>query len=211
MLSRTYLTYLCITRKDNRENITKLTAIESIVFLSKILTSIERRHWLTKLKIAAVVWVVKTLHHIIKAFRLSIIVWIDYSVTTTIVKQTKMTTSNTNKLNLRLMQVDIYLSQFDLNIWHKSDRDHVISNALFRLLSFETEKFTENQISDILDNIEIYAETSMKMFSTFKTRFIQIYKIDKKWLSLYAMLEISKIQRTKRTRRVALSEKSIDH
>jgi hypothetical protein len=42
-----------------REDIAKSTAIESIVFLSKILISAKKRYWSTELKIAVVVWVVK--------------------------------------------------------------------------------------------------------------------------------------------------------
>ncbi len=90
-----------------------------------------------------------------------------------------MTTSNTNKLNLRLMRIDMYLSQFDLNIRHKSDREHVISDALSRLSCFEDEKLTKKQDDDILDDIEAYAETLMKMSSIFKDRLVQTYKTDK--------------------------------
>lgn len=41
--------------KKGREHMTKLTAIELIVFLSKTLTSIEKRYWPTELKVVAVV------------------------------------------------------------------------------------------------------------------------------------------------------------
>ena len=43
---------------------------------------------------------------------LQIIINIDHSITTSIVKQTKMIFNNTNKLNLRLIRVLIYLSQY---------------------------------------------------------------------------------------------------
>ncbi len=88
-----------------------------------------------------------------------------------------MTTSNTDKLNLRLVRADMYLSQFDLNIRHKSDRDHVIPNALSRLPSFED--FKENSNDDILKDIKTYVETMMKMSSTFKNRLMRAYETDK--------------------------------
>ncbi len=93
-----------------------------------------------------------------------------------------MITSNTDKLNLRLVRADMYLSQFDLDIKHKSERDHVISDALSRLSFFENndEKLTKNQNSDTLEDIEMYAEILMKMFTIFKNRLVQIYKIEKK-------------------------------
>ncbi len=88
-------------------------------------------------------------------------------------------------MNLRLVEVEMYLSQFDLDVRHKSERNHVISDALSRLSSFDDfeaindEKSAKNQDDNILDDIEIYAETLMKMFTTFKNRLIQIYRIDK--------------------------------
>ncbi len=60
-----------------REDRTKFTAIESIVFLRKILTSIENRYWFIELEIVAVVWVIKKLHHMISAFRHLTIIWTD--------------------------------------------------------------------------------------------------------------------------------------
>lgn len=89
-----------------------------------------------------------------------------------------MITSNTDKLNLRLVRVEMYLSQFELDIRHKFDRDHVISDALFRLSSFD-EKFMKNQNIDTLDDIETYVDTLMKMTSQFKNRLVQDYKTNK--------------------------------
>jgi hypothetical protein len=102
-----------------RDDMIKSTAIEFIVFLSKILIFVEKRYWSIELKIIAMIWIVKKLHHMIKASKHATIIWIDHSVTASIVKQSKMFTSNTNKLNLRLVRVDMYLSQYDLDIRHK--------------------------------------------------------------------------------------------
>jgi hypothetical protein len=88
-----------------------------------------------------------------------------------------MFTSNTNKLNLRLVRVGMYLSQFDLDIRHKSERNHVISDALSRLSFFQSdEKFIENSDDNTLNDIDAYAETLMKMSSIFKKRLIEVYK-----------------------------------
>jgi hypothetical protein len=94
-----------------------------------------------------------------------------------------MIISNTNKLNLRLVRAEMYLSQFDLNIQHKSDRDHVILDALSRLSSFEntnSEELTKNQEHDTLEDINVYAKTLIEMFSAFKIRLIEVYKMNKK-------------------------------
>ncbi len=87
-----------------------------------------------------------------------------------------MTTSNTDKLNLRLIRVDMYLSQFDLDIRHKADRDHVISDVLSRLSCFED----DSEEFDTLKDVDAYARTLVKMSPAFKTQLIEIYKADKK-------------------------------
>jgi hypothetical protein len=193
--------------KKERDEMTKFTTVQFIVFLSKILISAEKRYWLTKLEVAAVVWMIKKLHHMIKTFKYSTIIWIDHAVTTVIVKQTKMITSNTDKLNLRLVRVEMYLSQFELDIRHKFDRDHVISDALFRLSSFD-EKFMKNQNIDTLDDIETYVDTLMKMTSQFKNRLVQDYKTNKQWSFLYEMLVT--ISSTQMTRRAITNDTSVE-
>jgi hypothetical protein len=100
----------------------------------------------------------------------------DYLATTIIVKQSKMTTFNTDKLNLRLVRVEMYLSSFDLNVRHKSERDHIILDALSRLSFFDEEKFSKDSNSDTLDVINVYVETLIEMFSNFKARLINAYE-----------------------------------
>jgi hypothetical protein len=192
--------------KKNREEITKFTIIKSIVFLSKIFISAKKRYWSTKLKIVAIVWIVKKLHHMIRATKHFIIIWTNHSIIVAIIKQTKMIISNTNKLNFHFVKANMYLSQFDLNVRHKIDRDHVIFDALFRLSFFDSEKISEEiteeiakdiikKKNDILKNVNVYVEILVKMFLTFKTRLIQTYEIDKKWFALYVMLTILKTSR----------------
>jgi hypothetical protein len=178
------------------------------VFLSKILISVEKRYWSTKLEIAAVVWIVKKLHHMIRVSKHLIIIWTDHAVTAVIAKQTKMTTSNSDKFNLRLVRVEMYLSQFDLNIRHKSERDHIISDALSRLSCFDERKFTKNQDDNILDDIDayVYVEILVKMSLKFRIRLIDVYNIDKEWSVLYVMLSILKISRAHATRRNIMKE-----
>ncbi len=174
--------------KQRRNDMTKSTTIELIVFLSKIFTFVEKRYWSTKLKMTAVVWVIKKLHHMIRAFRHFTIIWTDHSATTVIVKQTKLITFNTDKLNLRLIIVVMYLSQFEFDVRHKSERDHVISDVLFRLSSFDSSIET---ISNTLKNVNAYVEIMIKMSSSFKNRLIEEYKTDKQWSSLFEMLNNS--------------------
>jgi hypothetical protein len=145
--------------KQKRDDMTKSTTIELIVFLSKILIFVEKRYWSTKLKMTAVVWIIKKLHHMIRASRHLTIIWTDHSITTVIVKQTKLIIFNTNKLNFRLIRVVMYLSQFELDVRHKSKWDHVISDALSRLSSFDN---SIEKILNTLKNVNAYVEIMIK-------------------------------------------------
>jgi len=93
-------------------------------------------------------------------------------ITTNIVKQTTLFFLLINKLNLRLVRVSQYLSQFSLNVRHRIKRLYTISNALFKLLAFE-DKHNKNK-SLILDKIDKFAtnvETIIKLMrQTFKKK-----------------------------------------
>ena len=74
------------------------------------------------------------------------IVFINYIINISIVKQTTLINNNTNKLNFRLIKTFIYLFQFKLNIKYRFDKKHVISNVLSRF-SFDNELTTLRRIN----------------------------------------------------------------
>ena len=84
-----------------------------------------------------------------------IIVYIDHVVNTSIARQIILNFVNTNKLNLRLMRISIYLSQFRLNVKHRSDKKHVISDALSRLF-FDNEQINQQFSSEDVLNLNIF-------------------------------------------------------
>ena len=84
-----------------------------------------------------------------------IIVYIDHVVNISIARQIILNFINTNKLNLRLMRVSIYLSQFRLNVKHRSNKKHVISNALSRLF-FDNEQINQQFSSENVLNLNTF-------------------------------------------------------
>ena len=113
-----------------------------------------------------------------------IIIFTDYSVTTSIVKQIKLFTSSINKLNLRLIQMSQYLLQFFLNVRYKSEHTYIILNVLFQLaqLNFKS-KSTSYDNSNILKelrtyNVRVYQTSLMKMSILFYKQLIKDYKAD---------------------------------
>ena len=78
--------------------------VQPILFLSKLLTDAETRYWPTELEVAALVWAIRKVRHLVEAADLPTIVYTDHSATTQIVKQTSLNTTSVEKLNLRLIR-----------------------------------------------------------------------------------------------------------
>ena len=128
--------------------------------------------------------------HFIETFQHFTIIFIDHVVNVFIIKQTTFIFNNINKLNLRLIRVFIYLSQFRLNIRYRSDKRHVLSDVLSRLStnrSFMNENenldlksyHVDLKNSSINDQCFVYHETLINMFVVFRQRLIDEYVKEK--------------------------------
>ena len=110
------------------------SAVQPILFLSKLLNSAEQNYWPTELEVAGIVWVVKRVRHLIDSTRKPpTIIYTDHSAAVPISRQTTLATSSTDKLNLRLVRASQYLSSFNIAIRHKSGKSNVVPDALSRL------------------------------------------------------------------------------
>jgi hypothetical protein len=76
---------------------------------------------------------VRKVRHIIFSSKLGIIVYTDYLVIVTIAKQNNLSFSSTDKLNLRLIRVSFYLSQFSLDVRYRFGLLNIVFNVLSRL------------------------------------------------------------------------------
>ena len=122
-----------ISDSKNDETFDK-NQIQSIMFLNKRLSSVETRYWFTKLEMTDVIWIVKKMRHLIKSCRKSLMsIFTNHAIIAEIVSQIFLTTINTNKLNLRLIRVSQFLFILLIRIRVKSEKLHVVSNALSRL------------------------------------------------------------------------------
>ena len=169
-------------RDEVFQNVISLrTQIESIMFLSRLLISVERNYWSIELKMTALIWVVKKVRHLIEFSKFSVIIQIDHSATIDICKQKLIT--NTNffiRSNIRLVRISQYLSQFSLDVRHKFDKDNVVSDALFRLISIETISLEQKDYSEF-DVLYIYNTTLVEISKDFKEKIIQGYASDSRW------------------------------
>lgn len=155
----------------------KPTAIDSILFLSKCLLPAKSKYWPTKLEMAGVVWTVRKVHHMIRAACLTTIIWTDHSAIPSIAAQTKLSLSNVDKLNLRLVRASAYLLQFNVTFKHKAGQEHVIPDALSQLLNKED---PQPRKPPEVEETHSYAGTVVKLSSSFKSRLIEAYQ-KKEW------------------------------
>ena len=128
-------------------------------------------------------------------------VFTDHAANTSIAKQTTMNSSNTDKLNLRLVRASAYLSQFRLEVKYKPGKDHVVPNALSRLASGDgqTGKSPEDRLDldtyhggiiDPSDNPDCYAlqGTLLAMSEDLKKEIKDGYQREKAWRNMITML-----------------------
>lgn len=108
------------------------TVVEPILFLSRTLTAAEMNYWPTELEVSCLVWMLRKTRHLMESSKKIPIVYTDHSSTTNIAKQTSLSTTSSDKLNLRLIRASMYVQQFRLNIYHRPGRDNVVADALSR-------------------------------------------------------------------------------
>jgi hypothetical protein len=193
-------------KSDSEKNITfKRTDIESIRFLSKILTSIETRYWSTELKMTDVVWMTRKVRHLIEnSKKSSTIIFTDHVALANIVKQTFLTSVNTNKLNLRLVKVFQYLSILSIEIRVKSRKFHVILDALSRLFSVMNKNESQrNDEKEVLEDLNVMLIRSINEIKTslFDIKFMRINE----YLDVYFEQRESWIEITKTYRQSLLN------
>ena len=180
----------------------KRSDIELILFLSRMLSEIEIKYWSTELKMCDFVWVVRRVRHMIETIKNTIVMFTDYAINIFIVKQITMNSSNTNKFNLRLVRVSIYLSQFRFEMKYKSEKNHIVFDVLFRLTSKneEIERSLENifdfdnyheDIVDLFDdsNCYVFQDILIVMSKKFKKEIKNDYQQEKMWRNMIAMLK----------------------
>lgn len=163
-------------------------SIQPIMFLSKLLNAAESRYWPTELEVAALVWTIKKINHLLvhRTDRKPII-FTDHAATADIMKATSLSSLSTDKLNLRLIRASQYVSQYDLDIRWRPGKQNTVPDALSRLLYEDVEKVEEDD--GVLDEVFIFALTMTEMSEAFKIKLKAGYKDDKGWSKIYTSLK----------------------
>ena len=193
-------------RKDVLDSMPARADVQPIMFLSKLINAAERNYWPTELEVAAIVWVVRKIRHMIEASELPpVIVYTDHSAAVQISRQTTLSTSSTDKLNLRLVRASQYLSGFNLAIRHKAGKQNVVPDALSRLQAVDEApeekqavleslygrpiELPEQIVFAIPESTPVYHMTLVEMSDDFKTRLIKAYAEDSQWTKVLDLLK----------------------
>ena len=169
-----------------------------IMFLSRGLNSAERNYWPTELEVAGLIWVMKQIRHLVESTKKPTVVFTDHSASVSISRQTTLSTSNTDKLNLRLVRASQYLSMFDLDIRYKPGKRNVVPDALSRLLRDRIETSELGDEEGILDALTtyVYAASLVEMSPDFRKRISEAVEADKRWKDVLAVARKSDSETT---------------
>ena len=194
--------------RDNSKLLMTRIDIKFILFFSKCLTNVESRYWFIELKIVDLMWTIRRVRHMMKICQYSIIVYIDHSIITSIIQQTKLFNSFVNKFNLRLIRASTYLFQFIFDIRHKSNAHYIILNVLFKLSiddnksSFESVlndvyslKFVVSQLADkreLVYSNHTINDIHVQMSSNFKNVIVKNYQKNKIWYQIFDLMIIKR-------------------
>ena len=180
----------------------KRSDIEFILFLFRMFNEVETKYWSIEFEMCELMWIIRRVRHMIEIAKHIIVIFIDHVVNTFISKQIIMNSNNTNKLNLRFVRAFTYLSQFKFEVKYRSNKEHVIFDALFRLFSKneQSEWSFDNKLNfdiyhddvvDSSDNSNCYAfqEILFVMSNEFRNRIKKEYQKKKMWRNMLEMFK----------------------
>lgn len=169
--------------------------VQAIMFLSKSINTAERNYWPTELEVAAIVWVVRKIRHMIEATEVPpVVIYSDHSAAVQISRQTTLSTSSTDKLNLRLVRASQYLSGFNLSIRHKAGKTNVVPDALSRLQASSSPEEQQAVLEALhiaisFELVPIYHTTLVEMSDDFKQKLTEAYASDPQWSKILDLLK----------------------
>ena len=177
------------------------TAIEPIMFLSRMLTAAERNYWPTELEIAGFVWTIKKIRHLVESSKHPVIIQTDHSAILDIMKQSSITsTTSTMRLNVRLIRASQFLRQFRLDVRHKPGKEHIVPDALSRLASTTKSSLSEDHseldalyacATQALEDGSVYAysATMVQMDEAFRESLVLGYGTDSHWTRIAEIID----------------------
>ena len=159
----------------NKKNFhSKKNEMKSIMFFNREFINAEIRYWPIEIKVAALVWIIKKIRHLIKTIKHPIVIYIDHSATVAIAQQSSLNTISVIKLNFKLIRSSKYLQRFKLNIRHIQNKANIILNVLSRLANSNGKKEIEKNVLTTMST-SVSSVTIIHMADEFTTKIISNY------------------------------------
>ena len=116
----------------------------------------------------------KKIRHLIEFLKQNfIVIFIDHNAALNIIKQINITIVFTNKLNFRLIKAFDYIQRFDVELRYKSNKQHIVFNALSRLVNINIDTTFSKKKLNVFFIIVL-----TKMNKNFRRKIIANYRID---------------------------------
>jgi hypothetical protein len=141
-------------------NLSKIasTAVQPILFLSKLLSAAEKNYRSTELEVACLLYTCRRLRVMLQSAQEPVIVLTDHAATRGVCNQTSLATNDASKANMRLIVASQYLSQYRLDIRHIPGKLNIVPDALSRLTALEASDVTND---NELDNVYAFSELNV--------------------------------------------------
>ena len=138
--------------------------IEFILFLSRFLIDVEIRYWSTELKLVDIVWVLKKIKHLVDSFEQRFtIIFTNHDAVLNLIKQTSLIIVFIDKFNLRLIRVFDYIQRFEIELRHKSNKQHIVFDVLSRLVSINIDTiFEEDELNALFIIVFVKMKTDFR-------------------------------------------------
>ena len=101
--------------------------------MSKALIKRELLYGPSEFKVAYLAWVITKIRIKLYLSKYPVVVLTDHGVIKGIIKRITIMTSSVDRANRRFINASIYLSEYNLKIYHVPGRKNIVSNALFCL------------------------------------------------------------------------------
>lgn len=157
----------------------KRVDVQPIMFLSRALHGGEKNYWPTELEVAGVCWAIRKLSHMVLSSVRPTKVFTDHGAITGIIKQRSLKTTSMDRSNLFLVRASNFLQGFDLEVFHKPGKEHVVPDALSRLASLSPPAKSPELDFDHLPAYLPFSVSMAEMSQEFLSELINGYTSDK--------------------------------
>ena len=159
--------------------------IEFILFFNRFLIDVEIKYWSIELKLVDIVWMLKKIKHLVDFFeQRPTVIFTNHDATLRLVKQTSLIIAFIDKLNLRLIKAFDYIQRFEIELRHKSDKQHIVFDVFSRLVNINIgTAFEKGELN------ALFIAALVKMKKNFRQKLVVDYSTDLNWKKIFSVFD----------------------